>query len=523
MNNIITYGPSSLNSLKCVNVTHQPRRLIITIDKSYCFLCWRGVEGNLSKLDDHLSADLPDVKLERIFRTSIDQDKVNNHGSALICETCRLYFKFATHFKILCETACTLKKGVKANEDLVKTLRGVMNKTLDIICDKRKLARESENKLLVVLNGNNTNPDPGTPIVHLVNQANQYSNQDGGLPSIIRVPKTLTLTRSNIETNNFLETNGIENHNEYHETTTTSNEIMSDMLSQSAFEDFLSSTSPGDTTTDQTMQDVEKALTEICKNLHPRSFNEHRLDDVDNQLLEGYLSAFPLEDDENIIEKNLDGIVDHVVGCGDEIIEQESTEGLYINAFTGVMELPTLDSITEEEFSPEITSMLEKIPWPPIFDNDNDVTRDASAVETDSFKISYECHTCKRLFASEKDFSLHWCKNTRKEKQSICPYCGKLGGVYSIHPLFCKLKPDKPAPVDCPYEKCDLQFKHKKSLYNHILRVHNKAGPFICHDCGKKFTTKVKTMHHLQFVHLNQRKFECKQCSKRFHTQWHLE
>lgn len=525
MHNIITYGPTS-GSFRCVNITHQPRRLIITIDKSYCFLCWKGVEANLSSLDENLTADLPDINLERIFRTSVNQEKVNSTGSALICETCRLYFRFATHFKILCETACTLKKGVKANEDLVRTLRDGMHRTLDTICDKRKHVQESENNLLVVLKGQGCNrEDP--PIVHLVNHTKLSYDHSGGLPSIIRVPKTLKLTKANVDFNTSSHTNGSHNtinglndHND--------GEIMSDMLSQSAFEDFLSSTSTGDT--DQTMQDVEKALTEICKNLQPRNLHdgqqylvalesketdnnvEHRLDDMDNQLLEGYLNAFPLED-ESMIEKNLEGIVDHVVGS--EIVEAPS-DALYVNAVTGELEV---FSPSEDD---DLSVILQNVPWP-VTDEVNDSIYKSEVNEIEQFKISFKCYFCQRCFVSDDELSAHWCTKMKKEKATICPFCGLIKSIYSVHPLFCRLKLEQPDPVQCPYDNCDLNFKHKKSLYNHILRIHNRTGPFECDRCGKKFTTKMKVQHHLQFVHLNQRNFQCQLCSKKFHTQWHLE
>lgn len=494
MDQIITLTPPPVYPFlaSALKNAMQPRRFIITLDKSYCFLCWRGVESNLIDISKIEENEEPAINLYNIFRTAVDQETINTNSSSLICEDCRLYFKFATHFKILCESACTLKKGVKANEYLINNLRDVVRKSVEGIIEKS--VQKSKH----------------SPFVQ--------SYEQGRLPTVIRLPQTAACAAKKplpvqaVEVINptagdvayVLHDDGADELSELrqalmnlsHEVDSINSGISDNYSSQE--EDMLDEDENEED--DDSFQQAELEQMSACVE---NSINEN-LKEVDHQTLEG-LSALPLNEE-------TEG------GLGTVTVLNEST-GLFEIVPKSAMDV----ELTEDEILEiKANQLLMQV----LFGYENQkCSYEENDAEADDFDMIFICHICTRRFVSAKSLAQHKCPRAQVEKMTVCPYCALVAETKSFVNHFdtCTMNPIQPDPLTCPYENCKRVVKHDRSLRNHISLYHTQVGPFLCDICEKKFTTKSKLIKHLQFVHENKRRFLCTECGKRFHTNWHLK
>lgn len=132
-------------------------------------------------------------------------------------------------------------------------------------------------------------------------------------------------------------------------------------------------------------------------------------------------------------------------------------------------------------------------------------------------------------------------KNLVKETVQ-CPLCGKYVGLLDYHMKTHHLNPQYLNKTLCGlcFQKFDTNTKlraHQQDLHNgnscgcevcgkmfpkfsavkvHILKVHSKVKPFLCHQCGSSHFSLSKLRIHTQNVHLQIRNHECKLCDKKY-------
>lgn len=149
------------------------------------------------------------------------------------------------------------------------------------------------------------------------------------------------------------------------------------------------------------------------------------------------------------------------------------------------------------------------------------------------------CGFCQK-FIFKKNYKEHM---KQKHKRLKCNLCDKVyfnNYTFRSHKRFHK--------VEFTCDDCNRKFKEKRTLEQHILRVHlRKASHFKCDHCGKimsffsTLTRHIRTVHqkqynyacdvckkgfanakllsdHLAFVHLNQQNYVCSICNKKFRS-----
>ena len=159
------------------------------------------------------------------------------------------------------------------------------------------------------------------------------------------------------------------------------------------------------------------------------------------------------------------------------------------------------------------------------------------------------CHTCKRMYSTQKELEEHMAKHGRRSRKQ-CPVCGRM--VTNLRNHMVTHKPIEEMTETelwmcdkCPSKfrtnatlmnhmktnhseqrsKCHLclqSFKSYKGLYRHLNNVHSNLMPYQCEVCGKRCKLKSNLKIHMR-VHSNTKMFPCQLCSQAFNYKSSLE
>lgn len=136
------------------------------------------------------------------------------------------------------------------------------------------------------------------------------------------------------------------------------------------------------------------------------------------------------------------------------------------------------------------------------------------SVEQTVFQCSSE--GCDKTFSRVESLQSHLkIKHSgQPEKREMCDECGKSFQNFSYlktHKLS-HLGSDH-YPFEC--KQCSKRFLYKKTMDEHVLRVHTDIRNFVCQICGAKKATKNSLRAHVN-THTRERLYKCKECPKVF-------
>ena len=110
----------------------------------------------------------------------------------------------------------------------------------------------------------------------------------------------------------------------------------------------------------------------------------------------------------------------------------------------------------------------------------------------------YPCLVCELKFKKNSELAIHMKSDHKKDKKS---------------------KEHK--PHQCP--QCDAKFKHRNSLKDHVVGVHEGKRPYLCSICGADYTQKANLRRHIDQVHEKTKRFTCALCDRAFGRKIHME
>ena len=80
-----------------------------------------------------------------------------------------------------------------------------------------------------------------------------------------------------------------------------------------------------------------------------------------------------------------------------------------------------------------------------------------------------------------------------------------------------KLNPELYFVIKLNCHDCDKQYEDKRSLKNHVNRVHKRVK-YNCDQCEKEYADRRSLTNHMNSVHKGI-KYKCKHCDKVFENQ----
>lgn len=165
-----------------------------------------------------------------------------------------------------------------------------------------------------------------------------------------------------------------------------------------------------------------------------------------------------------------------------------------------------------------------------------------------------ECLSCNKTFPTKKKLKFHVSrvhkpnfKESGKDKNTICAYCGKILKGNNHLNFHVKTKHLKLTKFTCdlccfscygkyelrshivihhlplearkqyPCDQCDSVLTTRMSLKTHKTHKHSSERPHYCF-CGKSYALKETLKSHIRNVHNLQRKFKCPECGKGFNS-----
>ena len=116
----------------------------------------------------------------------------------------------------------------------------------------------------------------------------------------------------------------------------------------------------------------------------------------------------------------------------------------------------------------------------------------------------YPCSVCELKFKKNSELASHMKSDHKKDKKS---------------------KEHKESKEHKPHQclQCDAKFKHRNSLKDHIVGVHEGKRPYLCSICGADYTQKANLRRHIDQVHEKTKRFNCALCDKAFGRKIHME
>lgn len=136
------------------------------------------------------------------------------------------------------------------------------------------------------------------------------------------------------------------------------------------------------------------------------------------------------------------------------------------------------------------------------------------SVEQTVFRCSSE--GCDKTFSRKESLRSHLnLKHSgQPEKREMCDECGKsfVNISYLKTHKLSHLGSDH-YPFEC--KECSKKFLYKKTVDEHVLRVHTDIRNFVCQICGAKKATKNSLRAHVN-THTRERLYTCKDCPKVF-------
>ncbi|CAH1118384.1 unnamed protein product [Phaedon cochleariae] len=124
------------------------------------------------------------------------------------------------------------------------------------------------------------------------------------------------------------------------------------------------------------------------------------------------------------------------------------------------------------------------------------------------------CNLCREIFPSAEEMNLH--KNPHPAPYSCIVCCRgfereqELTVHTSMHELMVELsKKTELPPKRLPCKLCELKFRFKGGLEEHVNLVHLKKKDHKCHECAKTFGSKCLLNMHFRVRHLDDQPFKC--------------
>lgn len=141
-------------------------------------------------------------------------------------------------------------------------------------------------------------------------------------------------------------------------------------------------------------------------------------------------------------------------------------------------------------------------------------------VKSTRTRNSIPCKTCGLLFKLKSDLLLHRSSNTPINVE-VKPRI--------IRPKFLEGEQMEPKTIDNEEEtdffcnECDIEFKSKKGMRQHMGKVHDtKYKHSRCKVCKKKFRNKYAVRFHSKQVHEKSTRAECSKCGRVFYNKYLL-
>ncbi|XP_067283565.1 gastrula zinc finger protein xLCGF3.1-like [Pseudorasbora parva] len=127
---------------------------------------------------------------------------------------------------------------------------------------------------------------------------------------------------------------------------------------------------------------------------------------------------------------------------------------------------------------------------------------------------NFICSYCSKSFSTKVCLK----RIHTRAKPYTCKQCG-MSFTYKVSLDIHLISHTGERPYTC--KQCEKSFSLKGNLKAH-MRIHSGEKPFACPHCGKSFTTKGNLEAHMR-VHTGEKPFTCSQCGKSFNQKGTLE
>ncbi len=125
----------------------------------------------------------------------------------------------------------------------------------------------------------------------------------------------------------------------------------------------------------------------------------------------------------------------------------------------------------------------------------------------------FECHQCKKLFASQTIVTNHINQIHTNNRTYPCKYCNKRftrRSTLRIH----ERTHTKDKPFEC--DQCKKLFASQTIVTNHINQIHTNNRTYPCKYCNKRFTISSQCIIHERTMHAVNKPYSCNNCDKQF-------
>lgn len=129
-------------------------------------------------------------------------------------------------------------------------------------------------------------------------------------------------------------------------------------------------------------------------------------------------------------------------------------------------------------------------------------------------EVEYTCDHCNSKFSLKRTLEEHILRvHLRKTPRSKCEHCGKY--LVSTN-LKRHIRAVHEKQLDFVCDACNKGFQNKQMLRDHLAVVHLNQQNHLCTICNKNFAHSFALVRHLNTVHGAQPRIKCEKCVKTF-------